>query len=219
VTVAAVREDQPGVEEDEPARGRAGLYGLLSRAFSFPEASLHAEILDGRWPAELTSALAGLPYRLRAASASWKAPEDYDLFQSEYIRLFEVGDRGGAPCPLYSGQYARDRLRVMEELIRFYNFFGLRIVPGMMPDHVTVELEFMQYLSLRDQEAGDGESCARAERDFLERHILSWWGQLAAKLNRERPLPFYRSAVRLAGAFFAAEARHLSRLQQEWGDQ
>ena len=148
-------------------------------------------------------------------SRDWRPISNYEAFQSEYIRLFEVGPRGHALCPLYSGHYGSDRLRTMEELVRFYNYFGLRITPGLMPDHVTVELEFMHYLAhqeaLARQAGGDRESYLRAQRDFLERHLNGWWPWVAATATQgHRPQRFYRSLMTLVMRFLAAERGHLA---------
>ncbi len=121
-----------------------------------------------------------------------------------------MGNRGRASCPLYSGHYTADRLRAMEELVRFYNFFGLRLAPGLMPDHLVVELEFMHYLAFKEAEAGgDAASFRRAQRDFLERHLTNWLPRLSATLKAERPVPFYRSLVGLTNRFLAADRAHL----------
>ncbi len=172
--------------------------------------------MEGRWLDELAALLTALPYALdRRASGAWRVRADYERFQSEYIRLFEVGGRGGAPCPLYSGHYAGDRLRAMEELVRFYSFFGLSPSPGLMPDHVTVELEFMHFLTFQEAEAkkagGDEASYVRAQGDFLQRQMANWWPLLTAAVQRQRPLPFYRSLVPLTGRFLEAERSYLER--------
>src|SRR4030065_69651 len=79
-----------------------------------------------------------------------------------------VGPAGEPPGSLVAGHHERDRLRVMEELVRFYDFFGLGLAPGTMPDHLTAELDFMHFLTFREAEAvregGDRESYLRAER-------------------------------------------------------
>lgn len=166
---------------------------------------------EGRWLKEAADLAGRLPYRLSLGAArSWRAPAEYDRFQSEYIRLFDVGPRGTAPCPLYGGHYTRDRLRTMEELIRFYNFFGLRLTPGLMPDHITVELEFMHYLAFKEGEPGeDTASYRRAQRDFIDRQLANWLPRLAASLRGQRPLPFYRSLTALVSRFLAADRAHL----------
>jgi DMSO reductase family type II enzyme chaperone len=197
------------------ALSRSGLYVLLARALTFPQPEFHQESVSGRLRDRIAEALGGLPYRLAVGpSRDWHPTSDYEAFQSEYIRLFEVGPRGHALCPLYSGHYASDRLHTMEELVRFYNYFGLRITPGLMPDHVTVELEFMHYLAHQEAQArqsgGDRESYLRAQRDFLERHLNGWWPLALAATKSQRPQRFYRSLMALVLRFLAAERGHLA---------
>jgi len=214
MTIATQPRDE--VTAAGAAEARSRFYAHLSRAFAFPQPEFHREVVEGRWLAEGAELMRALPARFAAgAASSWRAPAAYDDFQSEFIRLFEVGARGSAACPLFSGQYSRDRLHAMEELVRFYNFFGLRISPGTMPDHVTVELEFMHFLAFKEAEAreegGDAGSYVRAQRDFLQRRLANWWPLLAAAVKQQRPLPFHRSLVALAGRFFDAERTYLHR--------
>ncbi len=197
------------------ALSRSGLYLLLARALAFPQPEFHQDAVSGRLRDRIAEALDGLPYRLAIGpSRHWQAADNYDAFQSEYIRLFEVGARGHALCPLYSGHYGRDRLRTMEELVRFYNYFGLKIGPGLMPDHVTVELEYMHYLSHQEAEArqngGDTDSFLRAQKDFLERHLCKWWPLALAAVERQRPQRFYRSLMTVIQRFLLADRRHLA---------
>jgi DMSO reductase family type II enzyme chaperone len=201
--------------EAAAALGRSGLYTLLARALAFPQPEFHQETVSGQFRHRIAEGLEGLPYRLTMGpSRDWQPTSDYEAFQSEYIRLFEVGPRGHALCPLYSGHYASDRLHTMEELVRFYNYFGLRITPGLMPDHVTVELEFMHYLAHQEAQAretgGDKESYLRAQRDFLERHLHGWWPLAVAATQGQRPQRFYRSLMALLQRFLAAERGHLA---------
>lgn len=197
------------------ALARSGLYVLLARALAFPQPEFHQETVSSRLRHRMAEALEGLPYSLALGpSRDWRPVGDYEAFQSEYIRLFEVGPRGHALCPLYSGHYGSDRLRTMEELVRFYNYFGLRITPGLMPDHVTVELEFMHYLAHQEAQArqtgGDRESYLRAQRDFLERHLNDWWPLAVEATQSQRPQRFYRSLMALILRFLTAERRHLT---------
>lgn len=215
--IAALPKEKATGGEAAAANARSRLYLLLSRAVSFPESDAYDEIASGSWFQELAPACAALPYRLNPGAASkWRAPDDYDAFQSEYIRLFEVGARGRAPYPLNSGHHTPDRLRTMEELVRFYNFFGLKLAPGLMPDHASVELEFMHYLAAKEAEetgaAGpDRDSYLYAQRDFVTRQLLNWWPAVAAKLKGERALPFYRSFASLITQFLDLERKYLER--------
>jgi DMSO reductase family type II enzyme chaperone len=103
----------------------------------------------------------------------------------------------------------------MEELIRFYNYFGLRPSPRSrdMPDHITIELEFMHFLTFREVTAlhhqQDRTSYLRAERDFLERQLCAWVPILLERMGRQQPHPFYAALAGLAEAFLAADLRYL----------
>ncbi len=216
MATTALPRDEVSERDGVPASARSSFYAHLSRAIAFPQPEFHTEVREGRWLETQAAHLAALPYRLSGGAAGgWRAPADYDRYQTEYIRLFEVGSRGASSCPLHAGHYTGDRLRAMEELVRFYNFFGLRLSPGLMPDHITVELEFMHFLAFKEAEArktgGDVDSHVRAQRDFLQRHLASWWPVLVAAVKQQRPLPFYRALVALLARFLDAEGKHLGR--------
>ena len=199
-------------ERRDSLSSRSAAYSLLSKAFAFPGEQFHAETRAGLWTGRLSAAIHGLPYKLPTAAVPQEIPEDYDVFQSEYIRLFEVGACGSAPCPLYSGHYSRDRTRSLQDLIRFYNFFGLSMAAGGMPDHASVELEFMHYLTAAESTAVDpGErlSFVRAQRDFLRTYLGNWWPLLLTRVNAQDGLPSYHDIVSLSAYFLEEDASHL----------
>jgi DMSO reductase family type II enzyme chaperone len=216
MTTTGLPREEVSDEGSTAASARSSFYAHLSRAFAFPQPEFHTDIRKGRWLETQAANIAALPYRLSGGAASgWRAPADYDSFQTEYIRLFEVGARGASSCPLHAGHHTSDRLRAMEELVRFYNFFGLRLSPGLMPDHVTVELEFMHFLAFKEAEArntgGDVDSYLRAQSDFVQRQLANWWPALVAAVKQQRPLPFYRALVALLARVLDAERTYLSR--------
>jgi len=191
---------------------RSRLYAVLAMTFGFPDEELHALIRDGSLVHGLAELVAALPHGLAGAVAQSlaTAPESYGEFESEYIRLFDVG-AAGPPCPLYGGVYGGDRMKVMEDAVRFYNFFALRLAPTLheLPDHITTELEFLHYLTFREAEACergvDPESLRRAERDFLARHLCRWVPKLRARLAKQTTYPFFPALVGFAEAYFAAD--------------
>ena len=198
-------------EAEKTAASRSRVYQLLAMAFSFPDAEFFESIRDGTLAAALGAACAGLPYDtvslLEDLGTIQGSPDD---FESEYIRLFDVG-AGGPPCPLYGGTYGGDRMKTMEDAVRFYNFFHLHLSEQMreLPDHITTELEFLHYLTFREaevlQQNGDPSSLRRAQRDFLARHLCKWVPRMEAKLARQTTNPFFPALVRFAAAFFAAD--------------
>lgn len=214
--VTALRPDGASLSgEAKAARSRSRVYSLLSLALAFPEPEAHQEALTGRLRRRIAQALDDLPYRVAAGRArDWQPVADYDSFQSEYIRLFEVGPRGHPTCSLLGGHYSRDRPHTMEELVRFYNYFDLRVAPGLVPDHATVQLEFTGHLAEEEASAvasaGDAESFRRAQRDFLGRHLLAWWPAATAAVQRHRSQRFYGALIELTGRFLAAEQCHIA---------
>jgi TorA maturation chaperone TorD len=163
-------------------------------------------VKDGQLAGQLTAAVGGLPYRLRSSGLTWPAPATYDEMQSEYIRLFQIGGRRGPPCPLHAGHYRRDRGRTLQNLIRFYNYFGFRVTECVMPDHLAVQLEFMSELAAGG--AADAASGQRAQRDFLRTH-LGWTETLANRVGKAGPHPFYRSLTALTARLVAADQQFI----------
>ena len=200
----------------EPATAnRSRLYQLLGMAFAFPDEDFFNAIADGTFAAAVAHTGAALPYDLGAAARLDLSDVDiaYDDFESEYIRLFDVG-AAGPPCPLYGGVYIGDRMKTMEDATRFYNFFHLRPAPEMheLPDHITTQLEFLHYLTFREtelrQQGGDPSSLLRAERDFLARHPCKWLPRLQSRLAKQECHPFFPALVRFAIAFFDADQQY-----------
>ncbi len=188
------------------AAPRSRLYRAVRTSFRYPDEDFFAALASGAWLETLSSARAALPFEAPPLAGLNEPPPDLESAQVEFSRLFDVGP-GGPPCSLFGGHYESDRLRIMEEASRFYEFFGLRFdrEVGIFPDHIAVEMEFMEYLAGRPS---DG-SYLRAQRDFLDRHLARWLPQLARTVNRQAELPFYRSLVDFAAAFVEADRRYL----------
>ena len=201
---------------DEATLARSEMYGLLADALEFPSRDFHQLIQRGAFSEQVRTLVAALPYDVTAAVDLGGLSEagDYLNFQSEYIRLFDVGGVR-PPCPLYGGEWGGARKHSMEEVMRFFRFFGLKVDGSTheLPDHITVELEFMKVLAhmagLASARGMDSLSFLRAQRDFLARQPARWWPLLQRKLAAQEPPPFYAGLASLAGAVFAADLTHL----------
>jgi DMSO reductase family type II enzyme chaperone len=210
--------------EELQAAARSRFYDLLASAFAVPAPSFYQAVHEGAFAVQVWENLAALPYAFappdgEAVRQQLGSATSHRELQSEYIRLFDVGTPR-PPCPLYGGEYKKSRRGVMEELIRFYNYFGLHPSPRSrdMPDHITIELEFMHFLTFREVAAlhhqQDRASYLRAERDFLERHLCAWVPRLGERLRRQQPHPFYAALGRLAETFLTTDLRYLEGLLQ-----
>ncbi len=205
--------------EELQAAARSRLYDLLAQAFAVPDPAFYDAVREGAFAAQAWENVAALPYSLALADGESVRQQLGEVaghreLQSEYIRLFDVGTPR-PPCPLYGGEYKKGRKGTMEELIRFYNYFGLHPSSRSrdMPDHITIELEFMHFLIFREVTAlhhqQDRTSYLRAERDFLERQLCAWVPRLVERLGRQQPQAFYAALARFAEAFLAADLRYL----------
>ncbi len=190
------------------AAARSALYRLLAEALAFPSAELAASVAAGRFLTGLERELDVLRFAPALDGDARAAISDPALtreeMEAEYIRLFEVGP-GRPPCPPYEGSHRSGRMKIMEELVRFYDYFGLRTLPGDLPDHLCAELEFLHYLTFREAETGGlaQRSYRLAQRDFLERHLCRWLPRLRLRLEAAGPSPFYRSLIGFVADFCA----------------
>ncbi|HXG52760.1 MAG TPA: molecular chaperone TorD family protein [candidate division Zixibacteria bacterium] len=196
--------------------GRSRLYALFSRAFRFPSAERYRQIQAGDLAAEALTAIGLLPFQgLRPGTLGRGTDLSYEAFQSAYMALFEIGGEHGPPAPLYEGEYGGGRLKVMEEVLRFYHFFGLRLSGEKRdrPDHLASELEFMHVLTFKEAEAEvRGESrrpYREAQRDFLRFHLNEFVSAVADKVGANKA-PFYPEMARLAAEFCARDLAHLA---------
>jgi len=195
---------------------RSRIYALLARGFRFPTEAEFQQVKDGQFAKEAQEALGQLPYNgIKGGDLGQGLAQGYEQFQSSYIGLFEVGGELGSPSPLYEGEYGGGRMKVMEEVLRFYHYFGLRISEEKRdrPDHLASELEFMHVLTFKETEGlvqgADRSAYRQAERDFLRFHLTDFVSAVASKVAG-RPAPFYSDLAALAHAFCAKDLAYLA---------
>ena len=186
---------------------RARLYGLLAQAFRFPDKQAIDNLGRGNWTAEVRANIAtlGLSNGIEDLAHSGVCRDDYEV---EFIRLFEVG-MNGAPCPLHSGYYSRDRMRDLEEVVRFYRFFGYEPMrtSDRFPDHLAFELEFMAHLARKELHDSENLGSLRlAQRDFCQRHLANWTPNLREAVERRAVIPFITNVVRLTDMLVAEDS-------------
>ena len=194
VTLEGLRTD-----EEVAAGARASLYVLMANALSYPTPELADALTGGALREELEALAPSVPFPLQTGLIESSIPSlSPEVVEQEYLRLFEVGP-GRPPCPPYEGSHRRGRQEILEDLVRFYEHFGLRHQPGDLPDHLCTELEFVHYLAFKEaaalQSGGDAQSYVLAQRDFLTRHPVLWLTSLRSKLEHVQALPLYVSLV------------------------
>jgi DMSO reductase family type II enzyme chaperone len=207
VTVEGLRS-----EAEVTAAARSSLYVLVAGALAYPTTELTEALVSGAFEQELEALAPHLPFGVPNSFGA--ASVAHEVVEQEYLRLFEVGP-GRPPCPPYEGSHRRGRQEILEDLVRFYEHFGLRHDPGDLPDHLCTELEFVHYLAFKEAAAlksgGDAQSYVLAQRDFIARHPNRWLASLRAKLEHMQALPLYVSLVRLAEEVCRSDLSFLER--------
>ena len=107
-----------------------------------------------------------------------------------------------------SAHGGRDQTDLYQELIRWYDHFGLkRRDGGELPDHLSVMLEFLQFLTAQEhantEDAGAVASLHTAQKDFIERQVVPLVEAVAGGLTTDEPR--YRALPGALRAFLADE--------------
>lgn len=201
--------------EDNETTARTGVYQLLARLISVPDRTILESAQAGEWGQKLTEAGHLLAFQFdfdNAAVEPSVTPED---FQAEFLRVFEVGNGNGPAAPLYGGSYSHDRMQRLEEVVRFYEYFGLTTsAEDPRPaDHLATELEFMKYLTYKEAVSSSPRlqaSYRRAQHDFLERQLVPWLPTLVQKTGAAGTWPYWQWVANTVGGFVAADAAHVA---------
>jgi len=193
--------DVPARQSEQTAEVRAMAYAIFSRLMASPFEQTD-EQMDVWFRGDLAEAIkevnGELPYELElgplADAVAAFGHDDLAFLRRSYSSKFEVGNDGPA-VPLRAELVRAKETKMKEELVRFYDFFSykLRDEIAWAPDHVSIQLEFMQLLCLKETEADEAgrESFARAQLDFLDRHIISWLPISVGKIVQRDKGDFY----------------------------
>lgn len=86
----------------------------------------------------------------------------------------------------------RDQTDLYQELIRWYDHFGLkRRDGGELPDHLAVMLEFLQFLTVQEHSNASDSAAVKslhaAQGDFVARHLVPMVSEIISKLETTSP--------------------------------
>ncbi len=226
------RSDELKSEEEIHVAARSNMYALMADVFRYPDDEFRNFVRNGELVDALTDILTKLPFdcsiddKERNVLTFPDQLKDDDI-EAEFIRLFEAGP-GDPPCPLVEGKYNKESSRksIFENLIRFYNHFGLSYQEGSQedrPDHISFELEFMHYLAFLTlkalQDKKETQGYLLAQKDFLAHHLTRWSSRLVNRMEKiigEIATPddvvlFYAALINILDRFIAADFAYLKR--------
>lgn len=196
-------------------RQRAWVYRALARLFRPPEADGLIELRRFELPAQEAAlralgADASLLERSRALCLALFALEAEQL-AAEWEANFEPS--GGLICPLGETAHTAESPQEawltgyrLADTAGFYRAFGVEVEPGTeRPDHLSVELEFMHLLAIKEalaEERGESERaalCREAAVSFLREHLGRWAGKVRDRLEEGCGTVYPRAAAVLEG--------------------
>jgi DMSO reductase family type II enzyme chaperone len=215
---------------------RSQIYHLLALGFKYPTREMFVLYQDGNFMAELFELFSSLPHlsgiALQAAGAGDQAhPDlegvDYRDFEVKYVGAFDVGFPE-PPCPPYEGFYNSgvSKTEVMLDVSAFYRHFGLVMSQEEgkreLSDYLCAELEFLHFLTFKEAQARDEneqellKGYILAQKDFLERHMITWLPKFCDKVQAEEGLPFYPRLALVTQTFINSDYEMVSEAVKEF---
>jgi TorA maturation chaperone TorD len=203
------------------ARQRSNIYGLLASVY---RQEVTADLLHQVKDPQFLGVLSDLGVQLRSDFLQKPEEELLDDLAVEYAGLF-LGP-GGHISPHESVHHQRGDGHSgllwgesTAEVKKFIESTGLSYDSEYtgLPDHISVELEFMQQLTLREEEAWKEEdkdgatNCLKIEKKFLEEHLIRWIPIFCEKVIELAELPFYREMAALTKNFIEFDRKDMDR--------
>jgi TorA maturation chaperone TorD len=216
MTPALKRAGSPGSNGSaRAARERGNLYGFLAEVFrAEPTTGLLRKVRAKSFLTALSEAGAILTHDFFDGAADTLADE----LAIEYTRLF-VGP--GKHIPPYESVQREGALwgKSTCEVSAFIRRSGFAYDPNYhgLPDHVSVELEFMRELTRQEALAWargndyEARRCLRIERDFLRDHLARWVPLFCGKVVEETESAFYKELAAMTGDFIRSEHEEVER--------
>ena len=194
---------------------RSRMYSLLARVYrSEPDAALIAML---KAPL-VTEAFTGMGAEFEPGFFDQSEDVLMEELAVEYARLFlgpgpHVSPHESLHHELPSGKWGQLWGDSTVEVKNFIEDTGLTVESelNLLPDHISVELEFMYLIANREAEAreeGDNEAaalCIKMENEFLERHLASWVPAFCDKVIATAENSFYRVMAELTKRFLEFE--------------
>ena len=93
-----------------------------------------------------------------------------------------------------------------------------------MPDHISVELEYMQCVVQREMQAWQADDdqtallCLKNEKQFVDDHLFGWVPDFCEKVIEAAESPFYKEMARLTKSFIEFEKKELNKFEEDPGE-
>ena len=203
------------------ARHRSDIYGLLAMVYG---QEITSDLLGQIRSPQFLGALSVL--EVKGIDDLMQKP-DAELLEElavEYSRLFlgpgkHISPHESVHHQREDGQWGMLWGKSTAEVKHFIEATGLSYNEDFkgLPDHISVEFEFMQQLIQREEQAwkeADADkaaSCRQVEKKFIEEHLIRWVPTFCEMVIQEAELPFYQTAAALTRSFIEFEMEEMNR--------
>ncbi|MDW7726707.1 MAG: molecular chaperone TorD family protein [Candidatus Methanoperedens sp.] len=156
------------------------IFEELSRIFTYPETDSE--------PGKMVN-----PKIFKGVAHPPQLPSGIVTLQNEYVRLF-INALPEVPCSPYASIYLEGRCmgEKTNEIKKLYEKYGL--ITDEIPDHIAVELEFLNYLIHLESKGVPVES----DLELFVEHMLSWTPGFFKKVEECDKTGFYKAAAIVA---------------------
>lgn len=207
---------------------RSRIYKLLSLGFRYPTSEMFDVFRSGEFITALSESMAQLPYLGdipgKMAEIGRRLRNDLEgvsfiEFQVGFAQTFDVG-APEPPCPPYEGAHRGviERTVVLVEITEFYKTFGLKMATDEekrdLPDHICAQLEFLHFLTFKETQTREEEKDREylrgyvlAQKDFLERHLLTWVPIFSQKVRDVTRYSFFSELAGVTASFLKKDCR------------
>jgi len=206
----------------ELAGHRSSIYGFLAAIY---RQELTSELLKQMKTRRFQEVLSNLGVKLNNGFFQNAKKELLENLAIEYTRLFVGPGKHISPHEsvhhkkegVQSGQLWGELTAQVKGIIESSGLEYESEYTGM-PDHISVELEFMQHVVQREAqawEAADDETallCLKNEKNFVDEHLLDWIPVFCEKVIETADVPFYREMARLTRNFIEFEKQELKKI-------
>ncbi|MDR1713717.1 MAG: molecular chaperone TorD family protein [Coriobacteriales bacterium] len=217
----------------EVLKGRSDSYRMLSRLFLKPLTEEDIETLAAQNMTVTAEALGGEGLLAegfndmgrflakRNTGTRQKLATDYTMC---FDGVSTVGELVAVPyASVFIGELAELYQKPRAEVFKLFREEGMSLKSGVnLPeDHISFELEFLAILSDRAATAlADGDKAAAVRdlelsRDFINEHILTWYGLLAERAAQLLQTRFYRGLLKATQGYLDLDQETIADLLAE----
>ena len=207
---------------------RAQTYGMLARLFRIEvDYPTMREMQGLRFPVATGNDLVNLGYRQLYDFLKTAWEESVTDLAIDYVRCFiGHGVNGYSAAYPYESVYTSERRLMMQEARAevLATFRANNLKRGRWnesEDHIAMELEFMQRMALRTQEAlcrGDEDAAVElleTQRGFVHDHLLNWLPMLVSDMQQFARTTFYKGLGNLTLGYVQEDQELIEELLAE----